>query len=182
MKLHGSRSLQVCILNISYLFWSCIPAYCTSWVFLVWKSSHRGCLALQPNPAHLHSLLHAAEDPHRNSRSTEIGKHTQGEDLTYVYGWYNCLFFAHGIKKNCGCLMAISIVCDWPPPSPQPAIGCRASDCMPLCCLASAWYYSDEVQGSTLAAHASLHCSCRCTEEERQKLFETVLITAKNKI
>lgn len=178
MNLHGLRNLHVCKLNILYLFWSCIPAYCTSWVFLVWKSSHRGCLALQPNPAHLHSLLHAAEDPHRNSQSTEIGKHTQGKDLTYIM----TVCITVGIKIICGCLMAISIVCDWPPPSPRPAIGCRVSDCMSLCCLASAWYYSDEAQGSTLAAHASLRRSRRCTEEERQKLFETVLITAKNKI
>ena len=71
------------------LRWSCIPAYCTSWVFLVWRSSHRGCLALQPHPAHLHSRLHAAAAPHRNSQST-AKSHTNSEDLVHFYVYHKC--------------------------------------------------------------------------------------------
>lgn len=69
-------------------------------------------------------------------------------------------------------------MCDWPPPSPRPSIGCRASDCMTLCCLASAWCYNDEAQGSTPGAPACLHRSCRSTEEKKKpeglKIFKNV--------
>lgn len=154
-----------------YLYWPCNPAYCTSWVFLVWKSSHRGCLALQPNPAHLHSLLHVADDPHRNSQSTtksHTNTHTQGDNL--VSDYYNCqpnyfLWNRNVVLNHQN--HQISIMCDWPPPSPRPSIGYRASDCTALCCLASAWCYSDEAQGSTPAAPACLHHSCQSTEEKK---------------
>lgn len=141
------------------LCWSCIPAYCTSWVFLVWKFSHRGCLALQPNPAHSHSWLHGAADPHHNSQST-AKSHTHSDNLVQPNYLLRTKFW-----KCPRCLEEILIIFNWPPPSPQPSNECRALDCRALCCLASVWCYSDEARGSTPAAPWCLHHSCQSTDK-----------------
>lgn len=144
---------------LQYLFWSCIPAYCTSWACLVWKSSRRGCLASQPNPVRQHSLLRDAENPRRRSQSTETVKHTHRMKIWFVFYYYDKEKTVRSFRKYNN-----DKISDWPRPSPRPAIARRASECRSLYCLASVWRCSDEAQGSTRDVLECLPHSCQCTK------------------